>query len=322
MQVRHSVMVGVLGRYADRFHEYQPPRAFAGNLELARRIAGADGIEVVYPQDFADVDETIRLIERSGLPVSAVNVNVKSEAKWRTGSFTSPDPAIRAEAVRYLKVGMDLARELGAGMVTCCPLIDGWDYSFQVDYAKQWSWLVECISEAARYRPEVKLSLEYKPFEARNSIVLPNLGTTLHLCNVVGQPNVGVTMDVGHALTAGETPAASATIALAAGRLFYVHFNDNNRLWDWDMIPATVHVWEVIETLFYLHRLNWSGWLSYDVFVKNGNPEEAIEATIAIMRELQAFVESHAAELESIVQEGIPARNFKRLVPLLLRGRG
>ena len=44
----------------------------------------------------------------------------------------------------------DLAAELGTDMVTCCPLIDGHNYSFEADYMAQWRWLEEGIAEAAR----------------------------------------------------------------------------------------------------------------------------------------------------------------------------
>src|SRR5512143_2201833 len=100
--LRHSVMVPLMGRQVDRFHEYQPARPFAERLEMARRVKGVQGVEVVYPGDFEDVAASVRLIKDSGLAVSAVNLNVKSEKKWQTGSFTSTDPGLRREAVEYL----------------------------------------------------------------------------------------------------------------------------------------------------------------------------------------------------------------------------
>lgn len=320
MKIKHAVLVGVLGRYADRFHEYQPARVFAENLKVARQIPGAEGIEVVYPQDFfGDPAKTVQLVKDSGFAVSAVNLNIKSEAKWKSGSFTSKDAKLRAEAVEYLKSAMDYAAELGTDMVTCCPLIDGWDYNFQADYMDQWHWMVEGIREGAKHRKDIKVSLEYKPFEARNSIILPDMGRTLHFCDVVGLPNVGVTMDVGHALCAGETPAAEVCIANDAGRLFYVHFNDNNRGWDWDMVPGSINIWDVVETLFYLDRMKWEGWFTYDVFTRHGDPAEAFAATIKVMDTFEKLVEKIGRkEIQAMIDEGIPARAFQKLIGNLL----
>ena len=319
MKLQHAVMVPLMGRQSDRFHEYQPAQGLARRLEMTHQVRGVDGIEVVYPSDFRDLDACVAMIERSGLPVSAVNLNVKSEKKWQSGSFTSTDPRLRADAVADLKLVMDLAADLGSGMVTCCPLIDGHNYSFQADYLKQWRWLEEGIAEAARHRSDVRISLEYKLNESRNYVILGDMGRTLYLCEKLGLPNVGVTMDVGHALVAKETPAAMVALAAQADRLFYVHFNDNGREWDWDMLPGTVNLWDLVEVIFYLDRLGWEGWLAYDVLTRDGDPVETMSATIAIMKAAEALLDKLGREkLEALVAEGIPARAFQYLVGALL----
>jgi xylose isomerase len=312
-------MVGLMGRQADRFHEYQPGKDFAERLEMTSSVEGVDGIEVVYPSDFRDAKQAVSLIKDAGLPVSAVNLNVKSAKKWQTGSFTSIDPQLRADAVADMRIAMDLAAELGAGMITCCPLIDGHNYSFQVDYTKQWQWLGEGIAQAAKYRADVKISLEYKLNESRNYVILGDMGRTLYLCEKLGLPNVGVTMDVGHALVAKETPAEMLALAAHAGRLFYVHFNDNGREWDWDMLPGAVNLWDVVEMMFYLDRLDWNGWLAYDVLTRDGDPVQTMNATIAIVKAAEALLDKLGRDkLEAFVQEGIPARAFEYLITSLL----
>jgi xylose isomerase len=319
MKLKHAVMVGLMGRQADRFHEYQPRHTFAECLDMTRQVEGVDGIEVVYPGDFQDVRETVKLIKASGLPVSAVNLNVKSAKKWQTGSFTSTDAQLRADAVADMKIVMDLAAELEAWMITCCPLIDGHNYHFQADYTKQWQWLEEGIKEAAAYRSDVKISLEYKLNESRNYVILGDMGRSLYLCETLNLPNVGVTMDVGHALVAKETPAAMLALAAHAGRLFYVHFNDNAREWDWDMLPGAVNLWDLVEMFFYLARLDWEGWLAYDVLTRDGDPVTTMNATISIMKSAEALLEKLGRDrLEAFVQEGIPAKTFDYLIKSLL----
>ncbi|NOZ29440.1 MAG: sugar phosphate isomerase/epimerase [Chloroflexi bacterium] len=319
MQLKHAVMVSLMGRQADRFHEYQPARDLAERLAMVKRVRGVEGIEIVYPQDFSDPNQTIAMVQDAGLPVSAVNLNVKSAEKWRRGSFTAPDPQLRADAIAELKTAMDLAAELGAWMVTCCPLIDGHNYNFQADYLKQWRWLEEGIAEAARYRSDVRISLEYKLNEARNYIILGDMGRTLYLCERLGLPNVGVTMDVGHALVAKETPAEVMCLAAQTGRLFYVHFNDNGREWDWDMLPGSVNLWDLVEMLFYLERLDWEGWLAYDVLTRDGDPVETMEATIAIVEAARELLDKLGRDrLQAFIEEGIPARAYQHLVRALL----
>ncbi|MHB1134595.1 MAG: sugar phosphate isomerase/epimerase family protein [Chloroflexota bacterium] len=319
MKLRHAVMVSLLGRAADRFHEYHPARALAERLELARGIEGCEGIEVIYPQDLGSNGENARLVRESGLPVAAVNLNVKGHKQWQGGSFTAADPALRAAAVADLKAALDLAADLGAGMVTCCPLIDGHNYAFEVDYLQQWRWLEEGIAAGLRHRPDVRLSLEYKLNESRNYCILPDIGRTLYLCERVGLPNVGVTLDVGHALVAKETPAEALALAGQAGRLFYVHFNDNAREWDWDMLPGSVNLWDMLEMLFYMERMGWEGWLSYDIVTRNGDQAEALAATISIVESARRLLDKLGRErLEGYIKEGIPARAFRDLIGALV----
>jgi len=319
MKPKHSIMLGMMGGIADRFHRYQESKTLAERLEMTRRVRGVDGIEIVYPGDFDGIEETVKLVKDSGLAVSAVNLNVKSQKKWQTGSFTAPDARVRAEAVADMKIAMDLAAEFEAWMITCCPLIDGHNYNFQADYLKQWRWLEEGIAEAARYRDDVRISLEYKLNESRNYCVLGDMGRTLYLCERLGFPHVGVTMDVGHALIAKEAPAEVLSIAAQAGRLFYVHFNDNAREWDWDMLPASVNLWDMVEMLYYMDRLDWDGWLSYDVATRDGDQVEQMSATIAIVETGIALLDKLGRDnLQGFIDEGIPARAFEYLVKSLL----
>ena len=319
MAIKHALMVGMMGKVSDRFHEYQSGKDLRERLDLAKQVTNADGIEIVYPSEFANLTEATKIIKESGLTLSAINLNVKGEKRWQNGSFTNCDPALRRQAVQEMKVAMDLAVEFGTDMVSCCPLIDGHNYAFEVDYLKQWGWLEEGITEASKHRSDVRISLEYKLNESRNANVLSDMGRALYLCERINQPHVGVTMDVGHSLIAKETPAEALSLASLANRLFYVHFNDNAREWDWDMMPGSVNVWDLIEVMFYLRRLNWDGWFSYDVIVRDGDMAEGMQTSIEIVQIAEQLVDKIGMNnLECMLQEGVPARAFRQLYRSLL----
>lgn len=319
MNIKHSISLGVLGKFADRFHIYQESRSLEERLRVVKTIPQADGVEIIYPQDF-DIEypeNTIALLKKYDVKVSAVNVNLKSEAKWRFGSLTSRDPYRRQEAVEYISRAMEVAEELGCYLVTCCPLIDGWDYAFQVDYAKAWGWLIEGLKEACSAHPKTRLALEYKPFESKNYLALPNAGYTLYICEKVGAQNLGVTLDFGHALMGGEMPAAAVVLALQANRLFYMHLNDNNRVWDWDMLPGSVSLWELLEVLFHLERAEWNGWFAYDVHTREADPDQTVAAAIYTMRILIHWVQENKKFLEDVLCEGRAALTYTRLIERL-----
>lgn len=319
MSYRNSVLLGTLGGYHDRFHHFQPPKTFEERLRVAEGLRGADGVEPVYPNDLGHEGEHASIAKACDLPISAVNVNIKGEPLFRAGALTHPDADVRSKAVSYLRTAMDLAVELGTDMVSVCPLIDGWDHAFEVDYPNQWRWLREGISDAASHRSDVRISIEYKPFEVRNHIVVPSMARTLLLCSQIGADNVGVTMDVGHAISGGETPAAELCLAHDQGRLFYVHFNDNDRRWDWDTLPGSVNLWETLETLYWVRRLGWSGWFAYDVFTRKGDGAEGVEKTFAIMEHLDSLLDKIGMdEIRAHIEGGTPASTYEMLISGLL----
>jgi xylose isomerase len=281
MNKNYSIILGFMGQLTDRFAKYHEPRDLAGKLEMAASVEGARGVEPVYPFDFQDIsyDAYKALLTKNNLQVSSVNVNIKTEAKFHQGALTSIDPGIRAEAVQYIKTGMDWAAELGTNLVTVCPLSDGHDYSFEIDYRVAWRNMVDCLGEAAAYNPNVKVAVEYKQSEPRARVIVPNIGTTLFLCEQVGVDNIGVTIDTGHSLYAAETTAQAFALAADAGRLLLVHINDNYRNWDWDLMPGSVNYWDWLEAVLMLDELAYDGWLVSDVFPARTNPVDTLSAS-------------------------------------------
>lgn len=318
MNVRYAVISGFLGRVADRFTQYHPHRTLAERFELASQIEGLDGFELVYPSDFEDLEGVRSLLEEYGFGVSAVNLNVKRDPKWRYGSFTAKDPVIRADAVRDMKAAMDLAADLRVDKVTCCPLIDGHDYVFQMDYGQAWRWFVRSIREAARHRSDIRISMEYKMSEPRVRTILPNVGRALYLCDQVGLPNVGVTLDIGHAIQAGENPAESLALLAEGGIPVYIHTNDNPGDWDWDMLPASVHLWEWLELFYYLQEMDYQGWMAMDIMPKQMEPLATFEAAIQILEGLEELAGRMDRErVEELRARGSPAEVHAYLMELV-----
>lgn len=283
MERKYAVITGFLGKIKDRFIDYQPPREMEEMMEMASRIKGCSGLEVVYPQNFSDPIKVKSLLKQYNLEVSTVNLNVKGDEIWRYGSFSAPDPLARKKAVEALKLAMDCAAEFGCNMVTTAPLNDGADYPFELDFNRAFHNMVESITEAAEYRNDVKISLEYKFSEPRVHCLLNNAGKTAAFCESVGKDNVGVTLDVGHAFQAGEVPADSVAFLAAMNRLYYIHINDNYRNWDWDLLPGTVNLWDYVEFLVYLKRSGYDSWITADVFPGRHDPIEIMTKTFEWM---------------------------------------
>ena len=160
--MKYAVISSFLSTTKDRFHEYNKPLDLETKFKLASQIPGMSGLEVVYPYEVNDPAQTSALMKKYKLGIAAVNVNVKAEPEFRNGGLTSHDKKVRAKAVRFIKEAKEFAQKIGADKVTCCPLGDGWEFSFQADYAQNWNYLKETFAEAAAYMPEIKLFIEFK----------------------------------------------------------------------------------------------------------------------------------------------------------------
>jgi xylose isomerase len=306
MNLHFAANASFFGARSDRFSRYQPERTLAEKLDLIASIEGITGVELKYPGDFAGLPEApsedaalrtvAQLVAEHGLLVAAVNVDTKAVAHFRHGALSHRDPAVRDVAAQRLRAGMDVAAALGAGIVTTCPLADGYDYPFQIDYLAAWDGFIETTKAAALHRDDVTLVLEYQPHEPHARILLSTIGKMLHVCAEVtagGEvSNIGANLDVGHAFAAGESPAESAALLARKGWLRYLHANDNTgEGGDWDMISGTVHFWDWLELLYVLTKVGYDGWISGDIQPKHFGPVAAYRTNLLMIRRMAVFLE-------------------------------
>jgi xylose isomerase len=104
--------------------------------------------------------------------------------------------------------------------------------------------------------------------------LLSSAAKTILLCQAVGGKNVGVTVDTGHSTLGGESPAESLMLVVSSGLPFYVHANDSNGRWDWDLMAGACNVWEYLEFLFYVKESGYDDWITCDAVAYRQDPVE------------------------------------------------
>ena len=263
-------------------------------IRAATQVKGLTGVEVVglWHVNDTNIEQIRKQIRDVGLEVTCVTPDIWASSMWGWGSFASNDPQIRRQAVQQIKKSMEWAKQLD------CPLIDlwfgqdGYDYPFQADYQAAWERIIDSTIEYAEHLPEIKLVLEYKPKEPRTHCFIATVGKTLLLIDKVNKPNVGAMIDVGHALMAYENVAESAAMLQHFGnKLFYMHFNDNWRMWDDDMTVGSVHTIEMLELLYWLDRMSYSGWYALDIFPYRENGIRAASESIKWIQGLHGLLD-------------------------------
>ena len=262
--LKMAIITGFLSQTKDRFHEYNRPLDLDQKFELLSNIDGYDGVEIVYPYEVNDPEATRTVLDKHGLSIAAINVNVKAEPEFRNGGLTSHDKAIRSKAVRFIKEAKDFAAAVGADKVTCCPLGDGYEFAFQYDYAQAWKYLVETFGEAGSYKTDIPLFIEYKPSETRGRCFVDTAAKSLCLLNDMQCRDVGVTLDFGHSMYGNENPAEALVHLAESPYKYYIHVNDNDGKWDWDYFCGTKHFLEYVEFLYYLKKYGYQDYFTSD----------------------------------------------------------
>ncbi len=235
-------------------------------LDLAAQVEELDGLEIVGNWHVNDdtVDRVKQLFAERGLAISMVVPDLWTQAKWGRGSLAAADAATRRAAVAEVKKSMDWAAGVGCAYVDVWPGQDGYDYPLEAEYQDAWRWLRDGLQECAAHRDDVKVLVEYKLKEPRTHCYVNSAAKTILLLD--GLDNVGGLLDIGHSMAAGENVAEAAALLAQFGRLDYLHLNDNYRSWDDDMMFAAVNVPEALELVYWLRQLNYTGWLTLDVF--------------------------------------------------------
>jgi xylose isomerase len=307
-----SIILGNLGNTCDRFlssgYKDQPPKDVM--IRQAAEIPGVTGVELVGTWDVTpqNVDQIGSLLAKHGLACASIIPDHFSQKRWGRGAFTSKDPAIRAQALEETLAAAEMARKLKCPLVNLWPGQDGWDYPLQADYRLQRRWMIEAVTRAAKAYPDIRFSLEYKPKEPRTHSLMARAADTWLVAHTVDLPNVGVTIDTGHALYAGENIAESAVLLSDnGGKLFHLHFNDNYRSWDDDMIVGSVHLVEFLELWFWLKEIGYQGWYSMDQYPYREDGQGALRASVEFLGALdEILTDAACAELRGIIARGDP----------------
>lgn len=187
------------------------------------------------------------------------------------------------------------SHEKGAGQVSWKDgarhvfLVDACQSDSQIDYTAAWQRAVESFQAVCDACPDIKVSLEFKPTdESTRFSVVPSTGAALLLAQEVQRPNMGLTLDVGHMIMAGENPAQSVEMVSRAGKLYGMQFGDgHSRLGAEDgLMFGSVHQSMALELLVWLQKLNYKGYIYFDTFPRNEDPIREAEYNV---RRFQAF---------------------------------
>lgn len=298
--------------YAGRFNSF----IFKGQnvfdaIEAYKHMDGITHLEFNYPEHIAGYN--LEELKKAIAPLKVNGFAVRWRKEWLDGDFTNPNEELRRKAIVLAKEACDICRELGGSVITLWFENDGFDYPFQMDYGFCWNQLVEGLREVADYAPDMKISVEYKPYEERDFAMVDSTGMVMYLLSEVNRPNVGCTLDFCHMLMKHDSPAYGLALAAQKGKLFGLHMNDGYGWKDSGLIFGSLNFSQAAEFIYYLECYNYDGVVFFDTFPIREESKAECQANINAFELIKSKVDSIGADkIHEIVakHDGISAQTL------------
>lgn len=288
MSIRFSTGLWVFANAADRYctEGYRDVPRTQDILAAIAKLKTIRGVEVrqtdVTPE--MPIKEWRRLLKEHNLVCSGVTASLAHTRKFALSAFGHQHQKTRNAAIDEGRKAVDIARQLAATEVTLRLYTDGFDYPFQVDYTTHWNTLISSIKTIAKYAsPDINVAIAYKATEPRRSLTISNVGKALSMCQEIAMKNVGVSMNFGHAMQAGENPGESIAFLTRSNKLFQLYFSDCAEGWDDMLIPGSQNLWETMEALFYLKMAKFKGFITLDMLPQRMEPLHALQIAVGNM---------------------------------------
>lgn len=237
-------------------------------LEKFSLIDGLTHVDLNYPEHFEGmtVDEMKRLLEKNGL--KAHGLAMRYRAPFLYGAFSNKDSKVVEHALQLTYEAIDACQALEGENVTVWLGYDGVEYSFQADYVRLFDEIVDSFQKVCAYAKSknVKVSIEYKPYEPRAYSMIDSAGMAMYIIEKVGADNLGLTLDYCHMLMKKELPAYGLSLALRSGRLHALHLNDGYGRNDDGMMIGSGSLMSIVECIYYLKKYGYDGMVYFDTF--------------------------------------------------------
>ena len=178
-----------------------------------------------------EAKKTKALLDKYDLKAEFVAPRLWMDPHTVDGGFTSNSAEDREYAMWRAYRSIDIANVLGCDKVVLWLAREGticYESKSPVESTKK---LIDAINKMLAYDKNIKILIETKPNEPVDRSVCPTLGHCMAISAASADPSrVGGLLESAHAMLAGLDPASEIGFAMAMGKLWGVHLNDQNGL--------------------------------------------------------------------------------------------
>lgn len=223
---------------------------------------GIDGLEVpMLDPESLSVHEIRAAFEADGMECTVCALLP------RHANPISADSVTRNAAIEHLKRCIDTSAAMGAKLL-------GGPLFAPIGYLPEhrptddeWSWAVEAFQALALPLQENDLVLSIEPVNRAETFFLRTGAEAKNLCESIGNPRIGVTIDTFHANI--EEPNIPKAITELGAHLRHIHLSENDR---GPLGRGHIPFDEIVRAL---HEISYSGYLMIEGFGYDKSEAEA-----------------------------------------------
>ncbi len=184
------------------------------------------------PQQITQRAEAVRQqLDEHGLVAEFVAPRLWEDPRTIDGAYTSNDAACREYARERSRRAIDIASGLGTDLIVLWLAREGTYLREAKDSKQSTDLLLSALNDMLEYDSQIRLAIEPKPNEPMDQAYIPTAGHAIALGSMsIAPERVGVNIESAHAILAGADPSDEMGFALACGKLWTVHLNDQNGL--------------------------------------------------------------------------------------------
>ena len=314
---------------------------FEKKVEMFKKI-GLDGVqfhdddavpeinELNDAQIRARARETKKILDHYGMAAEFVAPRLWMDPRTIDGGYTSNNPKDREYAMWRSYRSIDIANELGCDKIVLWLAREGTMCAESKDPIQSVNRIIEAINKMLEYDKNIKVLVETKPNEPVDRSFCPTIGHALAISSATVDPSrVGALLESAHAILAGLDPANEIAFALAMGKLWSVHLNDQNGMkYDQDKAFGVENLRQAFNQIKVLVENNYGSngeYVGLDVKAMRTQKDEAcyrhIENSIKMVEMLEEKVKNFDYDYQ---RQCIEARDYEALemyiMELLMKG--
>jgi xylose isomerase len=220
----------------------RPPQSFDWKLAQLKKL-GFDAMMFHDDDAVPDIDdksvaqirkaamELKKRLDGEGIAAEMVAPRLWFAPQTVDGAYTSNDRKCRQYAIDRSLRSIDIANILGTDILVLWLAREGSYIRESKDARRCVDYLVEAFDTMLAHDKRIRLAIEPKPNEPMDHAYLPTIGHALAIAQLTREPKrVGCLIESAHAILAGLDPADEIDFAMAFGKLWSLHLNDQNGL--------------------------------------------------------------------------------------------